>query len=247
MKLEGQVALVTGGSRGLGPAICKGLAAEGAYVVVGYRRREKDAAEVVAAIQANGGNAEPIAVDVRDSSSVDGVVRAMVRSHARLDVLVTAAGLSHDNFLPMMADDAWEDVLRTNIDGTMRCARAALRPMMRQRSGSIVAVSSVAAIRASPGQTNYAASKGAVLAFVRSLAAEVARYSIRVNAVVPGVFAAGMAARMPSDRAKAVLDHVPLGRAGEPEELAKAIIFLASADASYITGQSLVVDGGLSS
>jgi 3-oxoacyl-[acyl-carrier protein] reductase len=247
MKLEGQIAFVTGGGRGLGPAICKGLATEGARVVVGFRRREKDAAEVVATIRDAGGTAEAVAVDVRESSSVDAVIRGIVRTHERLDVLVTSAGVNRDGFLALMDDEAWDDVLRTNLGGTMRGARAALRPMIQQKSGSIVTVSSVAGPRASAGQTNYAASKGAVLALTRSLAAEVARHSIRVNAVVPGVFTVGMATRTPADRRKAVLDHVPLGRAGEPEELAKAIAFLASADASYITGQSLVVDGGLSS
>jgi 3-oxoacyl-[acyl-carrier protein] reductase len=177
---------------------------------------------------------------------VNDVIRGVGKSHGRFDVLVTSAGVHHDGYLATMTDAAWDEVLRTNLDGTMRCARAALRAMIEQRSGSIVAVSSVAAIRASIGQTNYAASKGAVIAFVRSLAAEVARYGIRVNAVVPGVFSAGMALRAPADRASAVLEHVPMGRRGEPAELARAVVFLASNDASYVTGQALVVDGGLS-
>ena len=246
MRLEGQVAFVTGGSRGLGPAICADLAREGATVIVGYRRAKRDAVGVVAAIEAAGHRAEAVALDVRDAASVRDVMRGIVTAHARIDVVVTSAGVHHDGYLATMGDDAWDEVLRTNIDGTMRCARAALRPMIKQRSGSIVAVSSVAGIRASAGQTNYAASKGAVLAFVRSLASEVAHYGIRVNAVVPGMFTVGMATRTPAEQTKAMLEHVPMGRRGEPDELARAITFLASSDASYVTGQHLVVDGGLS-
>lgn len=246
MRLSGQVAFVTGASRGLGPAIARDLAREGAHVMVGYRRAEGDARAVVESIRAEDGRADAVAIDVRETPSVKEAVGGIVRAHGRLDVLVASAGVHHDGYLAMMTDDAWSEVLRTNVDGTMRCARAALRPMMKQRSGSIVAVSSVAGIRGSAGQTNYSASKGAVLAFVRSLAAEVAHYGVRVNAVVPGIFSAGMAKRMPADRVNPVLERVPLGRRGEPEELARAVTFLSSSDASYVTGQGLVVDGGLS-
>lgn len=246
MKLEGKVALVTGGSRGLGPAICEDLAREGATVIVGYRRAEGDAAAVVQRIEAEGGRAESATIDVRDGASVKDVMRAALERHGQLDVLVTSAGVHHDGLLATMRDDTWEDVMRTNVDGTMRCARAALRAMMKQGGGSIVAVSSVAAMRASPGQSNYAASKGAVLSFVKTLAAEVGRYGVRVNAVVPGVFDVGMAARTPRDRTEQVIARVPLGRRGAAHELARAVSFLASDDASYVTGQALVVDGGLS-
>ncbi len=246
MRLADRVAIVTGGSRGLGPAICAELAAEGARVVVGYRRSEREAAEVVAAIESSGGAAEAAAIDVRESSSVNAVTRAVVARHGRLDALVTSAGIHHDALLATMPDDALCDVMRTNVEGTMRCARAALRPMMKQRAGAIVAVASVAGIRASVGQSSYAASKGAVLALVRTLAAEVGGYGVRVNAVVPGVFDAGMATRTPRDRAEAVLAQVPLGRRGAARELARAVVFLASDDAAYVTGHGLVVDGGLS-
>ena len=246
MRLQGRVALVTGGSRGLGPALCARLAAEGARVAVGYRRTEGRAAEVVEAIASSGAEAEALQLDVRETDSVRAAVRGLVSSLGRLDILVTSAGVHHDGFLATMGDDAWDEVLRTNLDGTMRCVRAALRPMMKQGAGSIVAVASVAGLRASPGQVNYAASKGAVLAMVRSLSVEVASRGVRVNAVVPGIFDTGMAARMPADRAEAVLGGVAMGRRGTPEELAAAVAFLASDDASYITGQSLVVDGGLS-
>jgi 3-oxoacyl-[acyl-carrier protein] reductase len=245
MKLEGKVAIVTGGSRGLGPAICAELAAHGALVYVGYRRREREAMAVVEAIRADSGRAEPLALDVRDAANADAAIASAIIAQGRIDILVCSAGVHHDGWLATMPLDAWSDVLRTNLDGAMHCARAVLRPMMAQRSGSIVALSSVAGMRASPGQTNYAASKGGLIAFVSSLAAEVARNGIRVNAVVPGIFDAGMAARMSPDANKKVLAHVPMGRAGRAAELARAVLFLASDDASYVTGQSLVVDGGL--
>jgi 3-oxoacyl-[acyl-carrier protein] reductase len=246
MRLADRVALVTGGSRGLGPAICEELAREGAFVLVGYRRREREASAVVDAIRASGGGAEALSLDVREPTSVEAAISGAIGAHGRIDVLVCSAGIHHDAWMATMPLDAWNDVLRTNLDGTMLCARAVLRPMMGRRQGSIVAVASVAGIRASPGQANYSASKGGVLAFVRTLSAEVAGHGIRVNAVVPGAFSAGMATRTPRDQAQTILAHIPMKRPGEPRELARVIAFLASDDASYVTGQAIVVDGGLS-
>lgn len=246
MRLEGRVAVVTGGSRGLGPAISAELAREGALVHVGYRRREREALATVESIRAEGGRAEPLALDVRDPASVEAAVRGVIDAHGRVDVLVCSAGVHHDGWMATMPLDAWDEVLRTNLGGTMLSARAVLRAMIAQGRGSIVAVASIAGIRASPGQANYAASKGGVLAFVRTLAAEVAKHGVRVNAVVPGVFTAGMAARMPKPQADALIAKIPMGRAGDPRELARVVAFLASDDSSYLTGQGLVVDGGLS-
>ena len=246
MKLEGRVAVVTGGSRGLGPAMCLELAREGAEVVVGYRRREPEAEAVAEAIRAEGGAARTVAIDVRDATKVDAAMRDVIADLGRIDVLVCSAGVYRDTMLAMMTADEWDDVLRTNLDGTMYCTRAVLRRMLARGSGSIIAVSSIAGIRASAGQTNYSASKAGVLAFVKSAAAEVAHKNVRINAVVPGAFDAGMAKRMPKDKQAHAVTLIPMGRFGEPRELARAVVFLASDDASYITGQALVVDGGLS-
>ncbi|MCZ7678307.1 MAG: SDR family oxidoreductase [Sandaracinaceae bacterium] len=161
MRLEGRVAVVTGGSRGLGPAISAELAREGALVHVGYRRREREALATVESIRAEGGRAEPLALDVRDPASVEAALRGVIDAHGRVDVLVCSAGVHHDGWMATMPLDAWDEVLRTNLGGTMLCARAVLRAMIAQGRGSIVAVASIAGIRASPGQANYAASKGA--------------------------------------------------------------------------------------
>jgi 3-oxoacyl-[acyl-carrier protein] reductase len=245
VRFEGRVAVVTGGSRGLGPAICTRLADEGAKVVVGYRRRESEAREVVESIVSTRGEARAIALDVRERRSVDEAMREVTSTLGRIDVLVCSAGINRDGAFAAMPREDWDDVLKTNLDGTMFCIRAVSRPMMARGSGSIVAVSSIAGVRAAPGQANYAASKAGVLALVRSVAAEVAHKGVRVNAVVPGAFAAGMLSRMPANHSASIREQIPMGRFGKPEELARAIAFLASDDASYITGQGLIVDGGL--
>ena len=244
-RLAGKVALVTGGSRGLGPALCEELALEGAAVVVGYRRREPEARAVCSAIEAAGGQASVEGFDVREPAEVDAAVRGVVARCGALDVLVCSAGVHHDGFLATAPLEAWDDVIATNLRGAMLCMRAAVRPMMGQRSGSIVAVSSVAGLRGSAGQASYAASKGGLEALVRTLAREVGGHGVRVNAVVPGIFDAGMATKAPRAIKAAYVERTALGREGRARELARAVVFLASDDASYVTGQHLVVDGGL--
>ncbi len=246
-RLADRVILVTGASRGLGRAIALACGREGARVWVGFRRRERDAAAAVEEVRAAGApHAEAISLDVREAESVQAAIDRVLAHETRLDGVVTSAGITLDGFLATQPLDEWDDVIRTNVRGTMLVARAALRPMLAARRGSIVALASVAGLMASPGQTAYAASKGAILSLVRTLASEVARTGVRVNAVAPGLFDAGMVKAMPRDKLAALTQHVPMARLGQADELARVATFLLSDDASYVTGQALVVDGGLS-
>jgi 3-oxoacyl-[acyl-carrier protein] reductase len=245
-RLEGKVLVVTGGSRGLGRAICLEAAREGAKVIVGFRRREREAREVEAEVQASGGQADVMALDVRDAAGVESAFSQVEKRHGAIELLVTSAGIVSDGWLATTPTEVFRDVVATNLDGTMHAIRAVLRGMIGQKKGSIVALASVAALRASPGQAAYAASKGAIVSLVRTVAAEVGPRGVRVNVVAPGVIDAGMVKATSKERIAAYLPHVPLGRLGKDEEVARATTFLLSDDASYITGQTLVVDGGLS-
>jgi 3-oxoacyl-[acyl-carrier protein] reductase len=241
-RLADRVVVVTGGSRGLGRAIALDAAAEGARVVVGYRRREREAQEVVAEA---GKGALALALDVRDTASVDAFFAKVLETCGGIDGLVTSAGIVSDAWLATMPVDQFDDVITTNLRGTMLAARAVLRPMMAKKRGSIVALTSVAGVRPSPGQAAYAASKGGIHAMVKTLAAEVGKYGIRVNALAPGLIDAGMVKATSPERVKLTLAHVPLGRLGEAREVARVSTFLLSDDASFITGHALLVDGGL--
>lgn len=234
--------LLTGGARGLGAAMAREFASRGARVFVGYRVREREARAVCHSCE---GEALAWKIDVRDADSVERAVRE-AGEKGPLDVLVNNAGITRDGPAAMMSLEDFTDVLDANLTGAFRCARAVLRPMMARKSGAIVNVGSVAGLRASAGQANYAASKGALLALTQTLAVEAAPYGVRVNAVVPGLFSAGMASRLDKAILAQKLARVPLGRAGAPEECARAVAFLASEAASYIVGQALVVDGGIS-
>ncbi len=245
-RLEGKRLVVTGGSRGLGRAIAIEAAREGAQVIVGYRRKEKDALDVVAKITEAGGAASALMLDVRESIQVERAFASVEKEHGPIELLVTSAGIVSDGFLATTPTEQFRDVMATNLDGTMHAIRAVLRGMIARQRGSIVALASVAAFRASMGQASYAASKGAIVAMVRTLAAEVGSKGVRVNVVAPGVIDAGMVKATSSKRIDAYLPHIALGRLGKDEEVARATTFLLSDDASYITGQALVVDGGLS-
>lgn len=245
-RLEGRTLVVTGGSRGLGRAIAIDAGREGANVVVGYRRREKEANEVKDVIVEAGGTADVVALDVRDAAQVERAFGEVEKRHGPIGLLVTSAGIVADGWLATTPTEQIRDVITTNLDGTLHAIRAVLRGMIGAQRGSIVALASVAAMRASPGQASYAASKGAIVALVRTLAAEVGPRGIRVNVVAPGVIDAGMVKATPAKRIEAYLPHVALGRLGRSDEVARATTFLLSDDASYITGQALIVDGGLS-
>jgi len=245
-RFRDQTVAVTGASRGLGRDLALAFARAGAHVVVGYCQHADEAEETAARAREAGGDATVLAVDVRDPASVEIFFAGLRERRPRLDVLVNNAAVAREGPFPLLEDEAWEEVLATNLLGAARCARAAAKLMWRQKRGAIVNVASVSAFVASPGLTAYAASKGGMVAFTRNLAAELAPRGIRVNAVVPGLLSTGMAARQDPRWVTERLPRVPLGRLGEGDEVARAVLFLASEEASYVVGHALVVDGGLS-
>jgi len=244
--LAGASVLVTGASRGLGRAIAVAFGVERAHVWVGFARRVDEAEESVRLVQEAGGSAAPLRFDVTVSSEVEAAVGAAVAERGGLDVLVHAAGVGRDSLFALSEPDDWDEPIRVNLGGALRVTRAALRPMLAAGRGAIVHIGSVAGMRASPGQAGYSASKGGLVALVRTLAAELAPRGIRVNAVVPGLCAAGMARRLDRRIVAERLGRIPLGRLGRGEEVAQVALFLASDRSRYVVGQAIAVDGGLS-
>jgi 3-oxoacyl-[acyl-carrier protein] reductase len=243
--LEGQVALVTGGGRGIGRATVLALAGKGAAVAVNYSRSRDEAEAVAAQIRAAGGRAEAIQADVSAAEQAERLIEETVERLGRLDLLINDAGITRDNLLLRMGEAEWDAVLDVNLKGTFLCTKAALRRMLRQKSGRIVNVTSIIGITGQAGQANYAASKAGIIGFTKSVAREVASRGILVNAVAPGFIATQMTDALPAEQRETVARQIPLGRIGQPEDVAGVILFLCSPQASYITGQVLVVDGGL--
>jgi 3-oxoacyl-[acyl-carrier protein] reductase len=245
MGLEKQVALVTGASRGIGRAIAMALADQGAAVVVNYRQDEDGANAVAQSIEAAGGQALVAQADVSDFKQAQGLVRAAIERFEDLHILVNNAGTTRDGLIMTMAEEDWDFVLDTNLKSTFNCSRAAVRHMLRRRYGRIINITSVAGQMGNPGQTNYSASKAGQIGFTKALAREVASRNITVNAVAPGYVETDLTRQLPEKTREGLLELVPLGRMGQPQEVASAVLYLASEEAGYVTGHVLTIDGGM--
>lgn len=243
--LEGETVLVTGGSGGIGRAICATLARSGGFVAIGFRGNEEAAAETLAMIQAEGGAGGLYQMDVRDPSSVDAGIGAILTDRGAIEIVVNNAGVTRDGLLARMKDDQWNQVIDVNLTGVFQVCRAVSKHMIRNRRGRIVNVASTAGETGNAGQANYSAAKAGVIGLTKALARELAPRNILVNCVSPGIIRGGMTERLSNDQKENILGHVPLGREGDPYEVAAAVLFLCSAMASYVTGQVLRVSGGL--
>ncbi len=245
MSEPGRVALVTGGSRGIGRAICERLAADGCRVAVNYSRRADAAEEVVAAIVAAGGTAIAVGADVGDASAVEAMFTTIESAFGPVEVLVNNAGITRDGLLMRMSEADWSDVLVTNLSSIYLCTRRAMKGMVRARWGRVISVSSVSGIAGNPGQANYAASKAGIIGFSKSVSKEVGSRNITVNVVAPGFIETDMTDALGEGAKSTATDSIAVGRLGTPQEVASAVGYLASPEAAYITGHVLVVDGGI--
>ncbi len=245
MLLDGKTALVTGASRGIGRAVALRLAEEGARVAINYAGNVKAAEEVKAAIEAAGGTAMLCRADIADSAAVEAMVDSVVKAFGAIDILVNNAGITRDTLLMRMKDEDFERVLDTNLKGVFYCTKAVSKLMMKKRAGRIVNMSSVVGLVGNAGQTNYAAAKAGVIGFSKSAAKELASRGITVNVVAPGFIGTDMTAGLSEAVKEKALADIPLGKMGEPKDVANAVLFLASDQASYITGQVVNVDGGM--
>lgn len=244
-RLEGKVAIVTGGSRGIGRATAEALAAQGATVVLSYVRGEEEAKKAVAAIEAAGGKAEAVGFDVSDMAASEAAVAEIAKRHGRLDILVANAGIAIDGLALRIKEEELDRLFAVNVKGAIACARAAIKVMMRAKMGRVVLLSSVVGEMGNAGQTGYAATKAALLGVTKSLAREYASRNITVNAVTPGFIDTEMTAGLPAEAKSKMLEAVPLGRTGTASEVAACVAFLASDEAAYVTGQALRVNGGM--
>ncbi len=245
MNFEGKVAVVTGSSRGIGRAVALRLGAGGARVVVNYRSDQAAAQTVVQEIEKAGGQAIAVQADVSQAAEAQALIDAAQKAYGRVDILVNNAGTTRDTLLMRMSDEDWNLVIDTNLKGAFCCIRAASRPMMRQRYGRIVNVSSVAGLSGNAGQANYASAKAGLVGLTMTVAKELGSRGITCNAIAPGFVPTDLTSTLPEELIQQAVARTPLGRTGTPEDMAAAVAFLASDEASFITGQILAVDGGL--
>ncbi|HET6849446.1 MAG TPA: 3-oxoacyl-[acyl-carrier-protein] reductase [Gaiellales bacterium] len=244
-ELDERIALVTGGSRGIGAAICAELGAGGATVVVNYVRDEGAATAVCDRVRADGGRAEAVQGDVSTAEGAAALVSRVESEVGPIDILVNNAGITRDDLIMRLSEEDWHTVIDTNLGGAFFTCRALSRPMLKRRSGAIVNISSIVGVHGNAGQTNYAASKAGLIGLTKSLAKELGGRGIRVNAIAPGYIATELTDALPEEARSAILGSTPLGRLGEPADVARAVRFLVSDAAAFITGDVLAVDGGL--
>ena len=245
MSLQGKCALVTGGSRGIGRAVCLELARQGARVAVNYAGNAAAAEETVKACQDLGAEAFAIQADVADAAACDAMVKEVLSRFGRVDILVNNAGVTRDGLMLTMKESDWDTVLDTNLKGAFQCMKAVYRPMMKQKYGRVVNLSSIVGVRGNAGQANYAASKAGLIGLTKSMAKELAARNVTVNAVAPGFIATDMTAALPEKAREAMLASIPMGRLGQAEDVARAVAFFAGDESAYVTGQVLCVDGGM--
>jgi 3-oxoacyl-[acyl-carrier protein] reductase len=243
--LTGKVALVTGASRGIGRAIALTLAEAGADVVVNYAGSEAAADDVVRSIEAMGRKSFKLRANVGNADEAEEMVKATLEAYGHLDILVNNAGITRDNLIMRMKEEEFDQVINTNLKGVFNCIKAVTRPMMKQRSGRIINISSVVGVLGNPGQANYVAAKAGVIGLTKATARELASRGITVNCVAPGFIETDMTDKLPEETRAGLMSQIPLARLGQPEDIAKAVRFLASDDAAYMTGQTLHVDGGM--
>ena len=245
MSLQGKCALVTGGSRGIGRAVCLELARQGARVAVNYAGNAAAAEETVKACQDLGAEAFAIQADVADAAACDAMVKEVLARFGRVDILVNNAGVTRDGLMLTMKESDWDTVLDTNLKGAFQCMKAVYRPMMKQKYGRVVNLSSIVGVRGNAGQANYAASKAGLIGLTKSMAKELAARNVTVNAVAPGFIDTDMTAALPEKAREAMLASIPMGRLGQAEDVARAVAFFAGDESAYVTRQVLCVDGGM--
>ncbi|MCB2181463.1 MAG: 3-oxoacyl-[acyl-carrier-protein] reductase [Desulfobulbaceae bacterium] len=245
MNLEGRIAVVTGGSRGIGKAICLALAEKGATVLVNYVSRPDAAEETVSSIKESGGNAAAYQFNVADAGQVQAAIKNIVDDYGKIDILINNAGITRDGLIAMMKENAWDDVLDTNLKGAFNCIKAVSRPMMKKRYGRIVSITSVIGFTGNAGQANYAAAKAGMTGLTRSVARELASRNVTVNGVAPGYIDTDMTRGLPEEVTEKIKAEIPMNSLGTVDDVAAAVLYLVSDEARYVTGQFIHVNGGM--